>query len=381
MTSVTLKLTKELVKRESITPRDAGCQKLISDRLQSLGFKATSLKYGDVDNLWLRKGIESPLLVFAGHTDVVPPGPLEDWNTGPFEPTILGDYLFGRGTADMKSSIAAFVVAVERHLKSHTDPKGSIGFLLTSDEEGPAINGTKKVVEWLKKRKETPDFCIVGEPTSSEYLGDTIKNGRRGSLSANLTIFGKQGHVAYPHLANNAVHLVAPFISQLNLINWDCGNELFPPTTLQISNLNAGTGANNVIPGKVKMSFNLRFSPAITPDDIKKTVEKLLKKHKLKYEIEWNVSGTPHYTKPSPFVKLVQNAILDVTGISPMLSTSGGVSDARFIKTICDQVIEFGPINKTIHQVNEQILTKDLDQLTDIYQKILDDLLHHDRSQ
>ena len=373
--SDTLKLAKELISRKSVTPNDGGCQKLLADRLEKFGFDAKHLRYGEVDNLWLRKGHQPPLVVFAGHTDVVPPGPTDEWDSDPFEPTVAEGYLRGRGAADMKSSIAAFIVAVERHTQLEADDQGSIGILLTSDEEGPAIDGTKKVVNWLKEHKHPIDYCIVGEPTSSEKLGDTIKNGRRGSLSANLTIYGQQGHVAYPHLANNAVHLAAPFISELNLIKWDDGDDFFPPTTLQISNINAGTGANNVIPGKVNMMFNLRFSAALAPASIQKTVANLLKKHKLEYQLEWNLSGEPFLTKPGPFVKLVQKAIFDVTGAHSELSTSGGTSDARFIKSICDQVIELGPVNKTIHQVNEKILVKDLDQLTDVYQKVLDNLL------
>jgi len=376
MSSKVLQLTKNLIRCQSVTPDDKNCQKLVADRLQQRGFLATNLRFGDVDNLWLKRGDKKPLIVFAGHTDVVPPGPIHEWISDPFEPTEQNGELIGRGAADMKSSIAAFVIAVEDFLESNTNPEGSIAILLTSDEEGPAINGTVKVVEWLQAKGEVLDFCVVGEPTSSDKLGDTIKNGRRGSISGELTVFGLQGHVAYPHLAQNPIHLMAPIITDLTDIQWDQGNEFFPPTTFQISNLNAGTGATNVIPGNAKLSFNLRFSPVISTEKIKDIIEKILLNHGVKYQLNWKVNGQPFLTKPGNFVGIVKQSITDVTGTQAELSTTGGTSDARFISTICDQVIELGPINKTIHQVNEKINITDLEQLVKIYKGILCGLLN-----
>ena len=376
MSSKVLQLTKNLIRCQSVTPDDKNCQKLIADRLHQRGFLATHLRFCDVYNLWLKRGDKKPLIVFAGHTDVVPPGPIHEWTSDPFEPTEKNGELTGRGAADMKSSIAAFVIAVEDFLESNINPEGSIALLLTSDEEGPAINGTVKVVEWLQAKGEVLDFCVVGAPTSSDKLGDTIKNGRRGSISGELTVFGLQGHVAYPHLAQNPIHLMAPIITDLTNIHWDQGNEFFPPTTFQISNLNAGTGATNVIPGNAKLSFNLRFSPVISTEKIKDIIEKILLNHGVKYQLNWKVNGQPFLTNPGNYVGIVKQSIADVTGTQAELSTTGGTSDARFISTICDQVIELGPINKTIHQVNEKINITDLEKLVKIYKGILCGLLN-----
>jgi succinyl-diaminopimelate desuccinylase len=373
--SATLELVKELISRPSVTPEDKGCQALLSERLSPLGFKPENMRFEDVDNIWLRKGDQAPLLCFAGHTDVVPTGPAKNWDSDPFKPEIRDGMLFGRGTADMKGSIAAFTIACERFITDHPDHKGSIAYLITSDEEGPAINGTVKVIETLEARNEKIDWCLVGEPSSTKQLGDVIKNGRRGSLGCTLTIAGKQGHVAYPHLASNPVHLAAPMLDELINLEWDQGNDFFPPTTFQISNISAGTGASNVIPGKLEIMFNFRFSTEVTPEELKDRVETLLKKHNLDYHLNWALSGMPFLTAEGELVSAAVAAIKDITGIDTKLSTSGGTSDGRFIAPTGAQVLELGPINATIHQVNECVNIADLDGLEKIYYKILQKLL------
>lgn len=370
-----LALTRELISRPSITPEDAGCQELLAKRLTAAGFRCESLVHGDVANLWARRGASAPLLVFAGHTDVVPPGPPEHWNSDPFTPTERDGKLHGRGAADMKTSIAAFVVAAEEFVAAHPDHGGSIALLLTSDEEGPAVDGTVKVCEALAQRDETPDFCIVGEPTSVNVLGDTIKNGRRGSLSGRLTILGKQGHVAYPHLARNPIHLLAPALAALAAEHWDNGNEYFPPTTFQVSNLHAGTGATNVVPGRAVLDFNFRFSTASTPETLKARVHALLDAHRLDYELVWTLGGAPFLTPRGELSAALSAAITAATGVEPALSTTGGTSDGRFLARICPQVVEFGPINASIHQVNEHVALTDLEPLKNAYRGVLERLL------
>jgi succinyl-diaminopimelate desuccinylase len=379
MTSATLTLTKELISRPSVTPDDKGCQQLLIDPLEPLGFKPEKMRFGEgddaVDNLWLRKGTDAPLFCFAGHTDVVPSGPVENWDSDPFEAVERNGKLYGRGTADMKGSIAAFTVACQRFVKDYPDHKGSIAYLITSDEEGPAHNGTVKVIETLEARNEKIDWCLVGEPSSTTNVGDVIKNGRRGSLGCTLKIIGKQGHVAYPHLAANPIHLSAPMLAELTAMEWDKGNDFFPPTTFQISNLNAGTGATNVIPGTLEMVFNFRFSTEITPEEIQKRVEALLKKHGLDYQINWALSGMPFLTAEGELVEAAVSAIKTVTGIDTELSTSGGTSDGRFIAPTGAQVLELGPTNATIHQVNECVGIDELDTLENIYYEMLVNLL------
>lgn len=373
--STTLELAKQLIAQASVTPDDGGCQKILSEFLKPSGFQAEVLQFEEVTNLWLRRGEASPLFVFAGHTDVVPTGPEEEWDSPPFTPTIRDGKLFGRGAADMKSSIAAMAVACKNYIASHPDYEGSIAFLITSDEEGPATNGTVKVVETLQSRNEAIDMCIVGEPSSSKTLGDTLKIGRRGSLSATLIVKGIQGHVAYPHLAKNPVHEFAPALADLTNLQWDTGNEHFPATTFQISNINAGTGANNVIPGKIKIDFNLRFSTEISDQEIKTKILSILDKHKLDYKIVWNLSGNPFYCEPGKLTQACEQAIYDIVKIKPELSTGGGTSDGRFIAPTGAQVVELGPVNESIHKVNEHIEVDALDQLTDIYQRVLEKLL------
>jgi succinyl-diaminopimelate desuccinylase len=373
--SATLELAKQLIAQASITPDDGDCQKIISEFLKPSGFQAEVLQFEEVTNLWLRRGEASPLFVFAGHTDVVPTGPEEEWDSPPFTPTIRDGKLFGRGAADMKSSIAAMAVACKNYIASHPDYEGSIAFLITSDEEGPATNGTVKVIETLQTRNEAIDMCIVGEPSSSKTLGDTLKIGRRGSLSANLIVRGIQGHVAYPHLAKNPVHEFAPALAELTNLQWDAGNEHFPPTTFQISNINAGTGANNVIPGTIKIDFNLRFSTEISDQEIKTKILSVLDKYKLDYQIEWNLSGNPFYCEPGKLTQACEQAIYDIVNIKPELSTGGGTSDGRFIAPTGAQVVELGPVNESIHKVNEHIAVDALDQLTEIYQRVLEKLL------
>lgn len=373
--SATLNLAKQLIAQASVTPEDAGCQKILSDYLKPSGFIAEVMQFEDVTNLWLRHGDASPLVVFAGHTDVVPTGPEQEWDSPPFTPTIRDGKLFGRGSADMKSSIAAMAVACKKFITSHPEHKGSIAFLITSDEEGPSVNGTVKVIELLQARNENIDMCIVGEPSSSETLGDTLKIGRRGSLSASLIVRGVQGHVAYPHLAKNPVHVFAPALAELTSLQWDAGNEFFPQTTFQISNINAGTGANNVIPGSMKIDFNLRFSTETTAEEIKTKVINVLGNNNLDYEINWHLSGNPFYCEPGLLTNACIQAINEVANIKPELSTGGGTSDGRFIAPTGAQVVELGPVNESIHKVNECVDVDSLDLLTDIYQKVLEKLL------
>jgi succinyl-diaminopimelate desuccinylase len=373
--SATLDLVKQLIEKASVTPSDAGCQSLISEYLQFSGFEAEVMQFGDVTNLWLRRGDQTPLFVFAGHTDVVPTGPIEQWHSAPFTPDIRDNQLFGRGTADMKSSIAAMVVACKKFVETNPEHKGSIAFLLTSDEEGPAVNGTVRVIEELQARNENIDMCIVGEPSSTSALGDTLKIGRRGSLSATLFIYGTQGHVAYPHLAKNPVHEFAPALAELTSLQWDEGNERFPASTFQISNVHAGTGANNIIPGSMQIDFNLRFSTEINADDIKANILNILEDHNLDYEIEWHLSGNPFYCEPGELTHACELAIQEIMNIKPELSTGGGTSDGRFIAPTGAQVVELGPVNESIHKVNECIDVDALDQLTEIYQRVLEKLL------
>lgn len=373
--SAVLSLTRDLISRPSVTPEDYGCQQLLASRLIPAGFKCEHLVYGDVINLWARRGNDGPLLVFAGHTDVVPTGPLDQWTSDPFSPTERAGNLYGRGAADMKSSIAAFVVAAEEFVVAHPGHAGSIALLITSDEEGPSVNGTVKVCERLAARGEHPDYCIVGEPTSVNALGDTVKNGRRGSLSGRLTIKGRQGHVAYPQLARNPIHLLAPALVDLTRESWDEGNEYFPPTTFQVSNLHSGTGATNVVPGTAVLDFNFRFSTASTPDSLKQRVANILASHQLDYDLDWTLGGEPFLTPVGELSAAISQAILTETGVATELSTTGGTSDGRFIAQICPQVVEFGPINASIHQANEHIRLDTLEPLKNIYRRTLENLL------
>jgi len=373
--SETLKLTHELISRRSITPDDVDCQLVLADILKPLGFENHHLRFGEVDNLYSRRGDCGPLFVFAGHTDVVPTGPEENWKYPPFTPTEDNGLLYGRGTADMKGSIAAMMTAVERFIKQNPDHKGSIGFLITSDEEGPATDGTVKVIDWLEARNEKIDWCLVGEPSSTETIGDVIKNGRRGSLGAELTVKGIQGHVAYPHLASNPIHEAVAAINELVSQKWDQGNEFFPATTFQISNINAGTGATNVIPGDLKIVFNFRFSTEVTDKNLRNQVEAILDKHNLNYHIEWNLSGNPFLTPTGALVDAAKSAVSRVCGYETELSTSGGTSDGRFIAPTGAQVVELGPLNATIHKLDEHVSVSDLDTLSRIYEQILINLL------
>lgn len=375
MPNDTLTLAQTLIARASLTPLDKGCQEILITRLKVLGFHIETMRFGEVDNLWARRGNTAPVVCFAGHTDVVPTGPLEQWDSDPFVPTIRNDCLYGRGAADMKSSLAAFITAIEAFLDKHNDHQGSIALLITSDEEGVAINGTVKVVETLQARGELLDYCIVGEPTCVDKFGDTIKNGRRGSLSGNLTIKGIQGHIAYPQLAKNPIHLAAPAITDLANTEWDQGNEYFPPTTWHISNIHAGTGATNVIPGKLNILFNFRFSTASTITSLKDRVHTILDRHQLDYDLVWELSGKPFLTPKGALANAISDAITQITAINPELSTSGGTSDGRFIADICKQVVEFGPRNATIHKINEHVHVTDLEKLASIYQLTLENLL------
>ena len=377
--SKTLDLAKQLISIPSVTPEDLGCQKIIAERLSNIGFKIESMRFGDVDNLWARYGTQSPLFVFAGHTDVVPSGPVEQWRNDPFTPTIVNDVMTARGTADMKSSIAAMVCACESFLSdkkaiSTLQSAGSIAFLITSDEEGPAINGTVKVIEHLTNNNEKIDWCLVGEPSSTDTLGDAIKNGRRGSLGGDLTIHGVQGHIAYPQLAKNPIHLFAGALQELCDEVWDKGNEFFPATSFQISNINGGTGASNVIPGELNVQFNLRFSTELTDQKIKQRVETILNKHKLNYTLNWTLSGRPFLTADGKLVEAAKQAIKTVCGINTELSTSGGTSDGRFIAPTGAQVVELGPVNKSIHKINENINLAELEKLTEVYTEVLNQL-------
>jgi len=373
--SKTLELAKELIARCSLTPDDAGCQDILIERLRHAGFRLEKIHRNGVENFWARRGDSKPVVCFAGHTDVVPTGPLEQWVSNPFTPTVRDGMLFGRGAADMKTSLAAFVTAIERFATEHPKHKGSIALLITSDEEGVAIDGTARVVEALKARGELLDYCIVGEPTSVNKLGDTIKNGRRGSLSGTLTIKGIQGHVAYPHLAKNPIHLAAPAISELTQTVWDQGDEHFPQTTWQISNIHGGTGVLNVIPGEVEILFNFRFSTASSVESLKSRVRTVLDRHDLDYDLEWTLSGKPYLTPKGSLVEAVSRAVKSVTGVTPELCTSGGTSDGRYIAEICPQVVELGPLNTTIHKLNECIAVADIEPLSEIYRRTLVNLL------
>jgi len=373
--AATLRLARELISRRSVTPEDGGCQELLAERLARLGFAIEPVRRGEVSNLWARHGGARPLLCFVGHTDVVPTGPVEKWHSDPFVPTERDGKLFGRGAADMKTSIAAFVVAVEGFLARHPSPRGSIALLITSDEEGPAVDGTSKVIELLNNRGERIDYCLVGEPTCVSRLGDTIKNGRRGSLSGTLRVRGVQGHVAYPHLAKNPVHLAVPALTELAATEWDRGNEYFPPTTWQISNIHGGTGATNVIPGEVEILFNFRFSTASSPERLKARVASMLDRHGLDYELDWSLSGTPYLTPRGKLVETLSAAIRDVTGATPEVSTTGGTSDGRFVAEVCSEVVEFGPVNASIHKLNEHVDLGAIESLREIYQGLLGRLL------
>ncbi|MCC1495534.1 succinyl-diaminopimelate desuccinylase [Alcanivorax sp. 1008] len=376
-TSRTLDYTCELIRRASVTPEDAGCQQWLAEKLEALGFHCEHLRFGEVDNLWARRGTDGPLLVFAGHTDVVPTGDVGKWSSDPFQPETRNGMLYGRGTADMKASIAAWLVAVEDFIAAQPDHSGSIGWLITADEEGPAINGTVKVVEHLQARQEKIDYCLVGEPSSTTRMGDVIKNGRRGSLGARLLVKGVQGHVAYPHLADNPIHRVAPALAELASQVWDQGNEFFPATSFQISNINAGTGATNVIPGECEVLFNFRFSTELTADDLKVRTEAILNKHGLDYQLDWNLSGQPFLTARGALVDAAVTAIKDITGIDTELSTAGGTSDGRFIAPTGAQVVELGPINSTIHKIDEHTPVAELEPLSAVYRRILELLLPH----
>jgi succinyl-diaminopimelate desuccinylase len=373
--SSTLDFARNLIRQPSVTPDDAGCQDLIAEALQPAGFKAEFLTYGEVRNVWLRRGQVDPLLVFAGHTDVVPTGPIEQWHYPPFSATVQDGILHGRGAADMKGSLAAMVTACQQFVVNHPNHRGSIALLITSDEEGPANNGTVKVVEMLCDREEIIEWCVVGEPTSREKTGDVIKNGRRGSLGGKLTIQGVQGHVAYPHLADNPIHRAADIVTRLTAQTWDEGNEFFPPTTFQVSNLNSGTGASNVIPAQAELDFNLRYSPESSIESIKERVNALCQQVCTDYEIDWSRPNLPFQTQPGELVDAASAAIYAVTGLTTDLSTEGGTSDGRFIAPTGAQVIELGPVNRTIHQINEQVAVADLETLAIIYQRILENLL------
>jgi len=373
--SETIALVKDLIARQSVTPEDAGCQDTMIKRLEALGFTVERLRFDDVDNFWARRGTTDPVFAFAGHTDVVPTGPIEDWQSHPFKPEERDGLLYGRGAADMKGSLAAMVTACERFISQHPDHNGSIAFLITSDEEGPSINGTVKVVEHLEARNEKITWCLVGEPSSSKQLGDVIKNGRRGSLNGYLTVNGVQGHVAYPHLSDNPIHRFAPAMAELCAQQWDQGNEFFPPTTFQVSNFNSGTGAENVIPGHVNAKFNFRFSTETNDAKLKSTVHAILDKHKIDYELNWRLSGNPFITPRGELVSAATESIKEHTNIETELSTSGGTSDGRFIAPTGAQVLELGPLNATIHQVDECVSCDDLDNLSLIYEGILKRLL------
>lgn len=375
MSSETLALTKELISRPSVTPEDEGCQQVIGERLAALGFELETMVFEDTTNLWARRGQGRRVFCFAGHTDVVPPGDVNDWQFPPFEPTIHDGYLYGRGAADMKGSLAAMVTATEAFIEKHPNVDADIAFLITSDEEGPFINGTKRVIETLQARNEPIDWCIVGEPSSTDKLGDVVKNGRRGSLTGDLTVLGIQGHVAYPHLADNPVHKIAPALSDLVNEQWDEGNASFPPTTFQVSNINAGTGAGNVIPGRIDTQFNFRFSTEVTAEELKQRTEAILDKHNLKYSLTWKLNGLPFLTDSGGLIEAVTHAIQDECGFETELSTGGGTSDGRFIAPTGTQVVELGPVNATIHKVNERVKADDLDKLSALYLRCMENLL------
>ncbi|GIU25917.1 succinyl-diaminopimelate desuccinylase [Shewanella schlegeliana] len=373
--SAVLKLAKDLISRPSVTPLDEGCQPLMAERLQQVGFEIESMVFEDTTNMWARRGTQSPLFCFAGHTDVVPVGDLNRWHTPPFDPVVIDDYLHGRGAADMKGSLAAMVVATERFVSKHPDHQGSIAFLITSDEEGPFINGTTRVIDTLEARNEKITWSLVGEPSSTHKLGDIVKNGRRGSLTGNLTVKGIQGHVAYPHLADNPIHKAAPALDELARMKWDNGNEFFPPTSFQIANINGGTGASNVIPGALEVMFNFRYSTEVTAEILIERVLNILDAHGLDYDINWVYNGLPFLTGEGPLLEATKAAVKKVTGSDTDPQTSGGTSDGRFIAPTGAQVIELGPVNATIHKVNECVKVSDLELLTDCYEAILENLL------
>jgi len=373
--SAVLNLTQELVARRSLTPDDAGCQAMMMERLKQFGFTVEPMRFGQVDNFWARLGKAGPLLVFAGHTDVVPTGPLEQWKSDPFKPEIRDGLLYGRGTADMKGGLAAMLVAVERYLAAKPAMQGSIAFLITSDEEGPSVDGTVKVVEVLQRRAEKIDWCVLGEPSCLEKFGDTLRNGRRGSLTGILKVEGIQGHVAYPERADNPIHRVAPALATLIKERWDEGNAFFPPTSFQISNFNSGTGAGNVIPGDANIRFNFRYSSAVTKEELKVRVHAVLDEHRLKYSIDWRPMGDPFLTAPGDLSQAMQDAVEKATGLRPKLDTGGGTSDGRFIAPMGAQVVEFGPRNASIHKIDECVAVKELEQLVDIYHDVLKKLL------
>jgi len=368
-------LTAELIRRASVTPADEGCQQLMADRLSKLGFQIESMFFEDTLNLWARRGQGKPLFCFAGHTDVVPTGPLEQWHTPPFEPTIIDGMMYGRGTADMKGSLAAMIVATERFLAKNPELSGDIAFLITSDEEGPFINGTKRVIEVLEARQEKIRWCLVGEPSSTKAVGDVIKNGRRGSLTGYLTVLGVQGHVAYPHLVKNPIHLAAPALAELSQQVWDHGNAFFPATSFQISNIHAGTGATNVVPGEMSLTFNFRYSTEVTAEQLQQQVLAILDKHQLNYKIDWVLNGLPFLTDSGALVAAAVKAVEQTQGFTPSLETSGGTSDGRFIAPTGAQVLELGPCNGTIHKINECVSVQDLELLTDMYEIMLHEML------
>jgi len=371
----TLDLTRDLISRASVSPTDGGCQALMCERLSALGFIIEKLRFGNVDNFWARRGSEGPVLCFAGHTDVVPPGPLEDWKSDPFEPSIRDGMLYGRGAADMKSGLAAMVTACEEFIARHPRHRGSIAFLITSDEEGPSVDGTRRVFEVLESRGETIEWCLIGEPSSEDVLGDTLKIGRRGSLSGRLTVHGVQGHIAYPQLADNPIHALAPALAELASRTWDSGNRHFQPTSFQMSNIAAGTGAPNVIPGELKARFNLRFSTEQTVDTLQATVERILREHGVKHSLDWFISGFPFFTVPGTLSEAVSRAVLEELGVTPKLSTGGGTSDGRFIAPMGTQVIELGVVNATIHKANESVKVEDIERLHRAYRRTLELLL------
>ena len=375
MSDPTLDLTRQLIERPSVTPDDQGCQELMISRLEAIGFQVKRLRFGEVDNFWAWRGSGKPLVCFAGHTDVVPTGPVQNWTSDPFLPEIRDGYLYGRGAADMKASLAAFITSIEAFVAEHDNHTGTIALLITADEEGPSIDGTVKVVDWLQKNKIKIDYCLVGEPSSEKEFGDVIKNGRRGSLNGKLVIAGKQGHIAYPHLAENPIHLAVPALSELTNTVWDAGNEYFPKTGFQISNIQSGTGAENVIPGTIEIDFNFRFSTAVTDTDLKQKVEAVLAKNKLNYQLDWRLSGQPFLTPKGALVDAVSGAIRTVLKRDTRLSTGGGTSDGRFIAPTGAQVVEIGPLNATIHQINECISTDTPKILSEIYRQTLVNLL------
>lgn len=366
-----IELAMTLISRASMTPEDGGCQQMIAERLEKIGFRAKHMCFDEVENLWITHGDGAPCLIYVGHTDVVPTGPLGNWSSDPFRPEIRDGYLYGRGAADMKGSIASMVTAMERFITDHAGHRGTIGMLLTSDEEGPAVNGTRRVVDYLNTNNIRIDWCLVGEPTCINVVGDVIKNGRRGSLGADLHVYGVQGHVAYPQHASNPIHLVSPALAELANTTWDNGNEFYPPTSFQVSNINAGTGADNVIPGHVDIMFNFRFCTETTHEELRKRVETILDKHQLSYDIEWKLSGEPFLTPKGKLLDTVIAAVREIAGVEPEISTSGGTSDGRFIAPTGAEVIELGPVNATIHKIDECVKVDDLLTLSDIYEKII----------